>query len=191
MSSLEIHVRDAEIVFEREDGTQRAAANFDIVTGLQLPHSELISITSENMGSDLEYGGANTYEMEFPDEISERLVSFYKQYFAEKPPTEYDCHSFVAYVMGWHDTVDTMASLTRKYEFGPRPVERYEAGAAYAVMSGPDAGAHSLLGTSDPDKNLYIFGVNELMAITTHDATKKLYESENIVQINAKSAHLI
>lgn len=143
----------------------------ELVTGVELADGTLI----EGFWNQVSFlhGKREPYQvlLDWPSDKAERFVDFFERHMV-RPPDECppaNCHSFVAAVMGWE------VFWKKGYPFnmptgGQADPERLENGQPYALAEDGKL-LHSVLGTSDPTRNVSVWGYREYMLVASNEIT--------------------
>jgi hypothetical protein len=175
MAKLEISTQNADVNFTSlHDANSKATANCDLVTGLRLAPGVRIELPELFLDDDVV-----VQTLEFPDDVSERIVAFFDRYLVNDPQAATDCHSFAWHAKGWQNKVDP--ELHKKVQYGdPLPFTSPRSGEAYGIQAADGTITHSILGTSDPKRSLSVLGLRSPLALASYTDLDRVYQGHTV-----------
>lgn len=146
-----------------------------VVTGVELPDGT--NFRGVAYRQDLP---EQTTTLTWPTEQSERVAEYYQRFLTkdEVGKAGWNCHSFVAHVMGWNVRWDAGAyPYFMPFKHKSTPPTELENGVPYAVNKGVLAPTftHSVMGLADPTHNLGVNGFLNQLYITSNETTRHQY----------------
>lgn len=113
------------------------------------------------------------------EEAAERLAKFCLDHLqGEESSGDFSCKTFVDYVGGFSDNVESRTTFRRDYRVSD-PVDTMDPGQPYVTTSDTKI-LHAMLGTSRPTHGLSITGNGMPLEIIDIDTMHKMYKSNSV-----------
>lgn len=159
----------------------------ETIHGIQLPdrepiffHGRFTSTPESNQPGELE---SASEVLDMREEAAERLAKFCLDHLqCEDGVDDFSCKTFVDYVGGFSDQVESLATFRRDYHVSD-PAESMESGRPYVATSDTKV-LHAMLGTKRPTHGLSITANGMPLEIIDVNTMHKMYKSHSVRLIN-------
>ena len=160
-------------------GVREVPVAFKVVTGLQLPDSSPLLFKHYIP----EVSGVSYDTITLPEAKAQRVANFALAHFVHGA-RDFDCRSFMGYVMGWDDAVTV--GKPRNYFGGRVDPEDTKPGLPYMIPRDPQAGvgvAHAFFGHDQPGKSLSVISYESPLVIADNAQLMQAFGGAALLEI--------
>lgn len=110
---------------------------------------------------------------------AERLAAYYEEHFAPKQPgvwqAGWNCHNLATTVMGWDVFWKSNCAPQNVRTIAPMSAQELQNGVPYVIKNYRGKIIHSLMGITNPTKNLAVCGYKQKLMISSNEHTINNY----------------